>query len=106
MQTTNVCADHDGNTYKYNPSTGAQQHTSSGWQQASDANVNSLRQSADARSQGSRRWNNFHSGGAGGGWGSSASRGGWGGGGSRGFGGSDGGGGFHGFGGGGFGGRR
>jgi len=77
MQTTNVDADHDGNTYKYNPSTGAQQHTSSGWQQASDANVNSLRQSADARSQGSQRWNNFHPGGAGGGWGSSASRGGW-----------------------------
>jgi hypothetical protein len=97
----NLYADHDGNTYKYNSSTGAQQHTGSRWQNASGANADSLRQSSAARSEGSQRWSNFHSGGSGGGWGGSASRGGWGGGGSRGFSGADGGG-FHGFGGGGF----
>ncbi len=97
----NVYADHDGNTYKYSPSSGVQQHTDSGWQNTSDANANAIKQASSARSQGSQRWDNFHSGGAGGGWGSSADRGGWGGGGSRGFSGADGGG-FHGFGGGGF----
>ncbi len=97
----NVYADHDGNTYKYSPSSGAQQHTSSGWQNTSGANADSVKQQSAARSQGSQRWGNFHSGSTGGGWGSSADRGGWGGGGSRGFSGTDGGG-FHGFGGGGF----
>jgi len=107
----NVYADHDGNTYRYNPTTGAQQHTSNGWQNTSDANANALKQSSAARSEGSQRWSNFHSGGSGGGWASAANRGGWGGGGSRGFSGAEGGGfrgfgggGFHGFGGGGFGG--
>jgi hypothetical protein len=97
----NVYADHNGNTYKYSPGSGTQQHTNSGWQNVSGANADSMRQSAAARNEGSQRWDNFHSGGSGGGWGSSASRGGWGGGGSRGFSGADGGG-FHGFGGGGF----
>jgi hypothetical protein len=107
----NVYADHDGNVYKYNPSSGAQQHTSNGWQNTSADHANSLSQSSAARSQGSQRWGNFHNGGTGGGWGSSGHTGGWGGGGARGFSGNDGGGfrgfgggGAHGFGGGGFGG--
>jgi hypothetical protein len=107
----NVYADHDGNVYKYNPSSGAQQHTSNGWQNTSADHANSLSQSSSARSQGSQRWGNFHNGGTGGGWGSSGHTGGWGGGGARGFSGNDGGGfrgfgggGAHGFGGGGFGG--
>jgi hypothetical protein len=105
----NVYADHDGNTYKYSPSTGAQEHTSNGWQSTSADHANSLSQSSAARSEGSQRWGNFHNGSSGGGWGSSGHDGGWGGGGSRGFSGADGGGfrgfgggGFHGFGGGGF----
>ena len=80
---------HDGNVYKYNPSSGWQQHSGSGWSHPSSGfDKSSMDNWAASRSQGAQRWGNFSSGGwggasGGGGW---ADRGGWGGGG-RSFGG-------------------
>ena len=88
----NTYADHDGNVYKYNPSSGWQQHTSSGgWSTPSSSfNKSSMDNWASSRSEGSQRWSNFRSGG----WGGGAGGGGWadrggfgGGGGGRSFGG-------------------
>jgi len=66
----NTYADHDGNVYKYNPSSGWQQHTDSGWSSPSSSfNKSSMDNMAASRSQGAQRWGNFHSGGWGGGYG-------------------------------------
>ena len=112
----NVYADHDGNVYRADPSSGGyQEHTSGGWQSSTpDAtrNASSLNSESAARSQGNQQWGGFHSGGVSsggfggdrGGWGGGGGWGGWGGGGrSWGGGGSGGwGGGGRSFGGGGF----
>ncbi len=87
----NTYASHDGNVYKYNPSSGWQQHSDSGWGSPSSGfDRSSMDSTAAARSEGSSRWSNFSSGGwggrsGGGGWADRAG-GGWGGGG-RSFGG-------------------
>jgi hypothetical protein len=105
----NVYASHDGNVYRANGS-GWQENSGSGWANASKLNTSSLDSEAAARDQGEQRWNNYRSGGWGGGSGGGGfsdrsdgwSGGGWGGR-SGGWGGGDGG--FHGgWGGGGFGG--
>ena len=83
----NVYADHDGNVYKYNPTSGFQQHTSSGWTSSSpnlDNAKSSLGGWQNSRSLGSDRWGNFSSGGwgghwGGGGWSDRFAGGGWGG---------------------------
>jgi len=85
----NTYADHDGNVYKYNPSSGWQQHTDSGWGAPSSSfNRSDADNWAASRDSGANRWGNFHSGGWGGGFGGGgwADRGGggWGGGGFRG----------------------
>jgi hypothetical protein len=75
----NVYATKDGNVYRYNPSTGAQQRTDSGWQNVQRSQDRSWVQNQNqARSLGQQRTQNF-----------SSTRGnlGGGGGGSRGFGG-------------------
>jgi hypothetical protein len=80
----NMYADHNGNVYRSSASGGWQQHSSNGWQNTSSSfNRSSLDSAQSARSQGSQRWSNFHSGGWGGGTGGGgwADRGGWGGGG-------------------------
>ena len=71
----NTYADHDGNVYKYNPSSGWQQHTSSsGWSTPSSSfDKSSMDNWASSRSEGSQRWSNFRSGG----WGGGAGGGGW-----------------------------
>ncbi len=87
----NTYADHDGNVYKYNPSSGWQQHSSSGWGAPSSSfDRSSADNWASSRSTGGSRWDNFHSGGWGGGAGGGgwADRGGGGWGGGRSFGGS------------------
>ncbi|MGA8037811.1 MAG: hypothetical protein WB985_17780 [Candidatus Acidiferrales bacterium] len=89
-------ASHDGTVYKGSPGSGWQQNTGSGWSNTTKS-ASQFNNEAAARDQGSQRWNNFHSGGSGGGWNRSAGssdgafHGGWGGGG---FGGFRGGGGF------------
>ncbi|HXY09985.1 MAG TPA: hypothetical protein VEI52_19240 [Terriglobales bacterium] len=66
----NTYADHDGSVYKYNPSGGWQQHTSSGWGAPSSSFSRSEADGwASARNSGSSRWDNFRSGGWGGGFG-------------------------------------
>lgn len=88
----NTYATHDGNVYKYNPSSGWQQHGDSGWSSPSSGfDKSSMDSTAAARNEGSQRWGNFSSGGwggrsGGGGWADRAGGGGWGGGG-RSFGG-------------------
>ncbi len=86
----NTYADHDGNVYKYNPSSGWQQHGSGGWGAPSSSfDRSSADNWASSRSAGGSRWDNFRSGG----WGGGAGGGGWadrsggGFGGGRGFGG-------------------
>jgi hypothetical protein len=103
----NVYASHDGNVYKANPGSGSgwQENSGSGWSNATKSS-SSLDSESAARSQGEQRWDNYHSGGWGGGSGGgglSDRSGGWGGGSGHSSFGSDGG--FHGgWGGGGFGG--
>jgi hypothetical protein len=68
----NMYADHDGNVYKYNPTSGFQQHTGSGWTSSSpnlDSSKSSLGGWQNSRSEGAQRWGNFSSGGWGGHWG-------------------------------------
>ena len=50
-------ADDDGNVYKYNPSSGWQQHSNSGWSQPSSSfDRSSMDSMAASRSEGSSRW--------------------------------------------------
>ncbi len=119
----NVYASHDGNVYKADPGSGSgwQENSGNGWSNSTKSAPSSVSSDSAARDQGEQRWNNYHSGGwgggsggggysdrGGGGWGSSggfADRSGGGGFGDGGFhGGWGGGGGFRGggFGGGGF----
>ena len=93
----NTYATHDGDVYKYNPSSGWQQHSGSGWSEPSQSfDKSTMNSQAAARSEGQQRWGNFQHGGwgggnGGGGW---ADRGGFSGGGGFGGGRSFGGGGF------------
>ena len=63
----NVYADHDGNVYKASPSSGWQHYSNGSWNSVSKPTQSSLSNEAAARDQGTQRWNNFHSGGWGGG---------------------------------------
>jgi hypothetical protein len=53
-------ADQNGNVYKYNPSSGAQQYTTSGgWQAASKSATASAAQNDQAQSVGAQRYDNY-----------------------------------------------
>jgi hypothetical protein len=87
----NLYADHDGNVYKANPTSGWQKYSNGSWNNVDKPTQSSLNSQFAARDQGTQRWNNFRSGGWGGssgrsgGWGDGRFHGGWGGGGFGGF---------------------
>ncbi len=61
----NVYAGKDGEVYRYNKSSGVQQHTDSGWQPVNrPANTQNLQNQQRARATGEHRWENFRSSGS------------------------------------------
>ena len=66
----NTYADYNGNVYKYNPSSGWQQHTDNGWSTPSNSfDKSTMNNWAQSRNEGAQRWGNFKSGGWNGGFG-------------------------------------
>jgi hypothetical protein len=64
----NVYAGRDGNVYRYNSSTGLQQHTSDGWSSVNrPAEAQSIQNQHAARAAGQQRWDSFRSAGSSGG---------------------------------------
>ena len=58
----NVYAGKDGNVYRYNQTTGAQQHTGGGWQAVNrPTDTQNLQNQQRARAAGEHRWENFRS---------------------------------------------
>jgi hypothetical protein len=58
----NVYAGRDGNVYRYNQSTGVQQHTSDGWQTVKrPADLQNVQGQQAARAAGQQRWESFKS---------------------------------------------
>jgi hypothetical protein len=61
----NVYASKDGEVYRYNKSSGVQQHTDSGWESVNrPADTQSLQNQQKARATGEHRWENFRSSGS------------------------------------------
>ncbi|HEX8068758.1 MAG TPA: hypothetical protein VF546_02325 [Pyrinomonadaceae bacterium] len=62
----NVYAGHDGNVYRYNQSSGLQQHTDGGWQTVNrPADAQNFQNLQAARGTGQQRWDSFRSSGGG-----------------------------------------
>lgn len=60
----NVYAGKDGNVYRYNSSTGLQQHTNNGWSSVNrPADVQNVQTQRAARDAGQQRWDTFRAGG-------------------------------------------